>query len=485
MSLYDLIVRNGTLVTADGVTPGDIAIADQQIAAIAPALEGTSAAEIDATGLHIFPGVIDAHVHFNEPGRTEWEGFASGTRALAAGGTTAFFDMPLNAHPPTLDSASFDLKLAAAQSAALVDFGLWGGLTPQNLDRLDELAERGVIGFKAFMSNSGIDDFQAADDSTLYDGMARAARLGRIVAVHAENDQITGVLARRALAEGRTGARDYLQSRPAVAELEAISRALLFAGETGCKLHIVHVSTGRGVSRVVEARARGVDVSCETCPHYLVLTEDDLEHLGAVAKCAPPLRPPDEQAQLWQHLLGGTLPMVASDHSPSPPSMKGIPDADRATGRRGDGAITSAGVTPSPTRPLAHSPGEGLSFFEIWGGISSCQLTLQLLLTDGYVRRGLPLETIAAVTSEFVARRFDLGPRKGRLAVGADADLALVDLSHGATLHPGDLLYRHRISPYVGRTLRGRVIRTLVRGTTVYQDGRIVSPPLGRLLTPA
>ena len=413
MALYDLIIRNGALVTAEGITAADIAIADQQIAAIGPALDGTSQAEIDATGLHIFPGLIDAHVHFNEPGRAEWEGFASGTHALAAGGATSFFDMPLNAHPPTLDAASFDQKLAAAQAAALVDFGLWGGLTPQNLDQLDELAERGVIGFKAFMSNSGIDDFQAADDQTLYEGMARAARLGRIVAVHAENDQITGLLARRAVAEGRVSARDYLQSRPVVAELEAISRAILFAGETGCKLHIVHVSSGRGVGQVAEARARGVDVSCETCPHYLVLSEDDLAVLGAVAKCAPPLRPLSEQDQLWQHLLAGRLPMVASDHSPSPPEMKGI-SKTKGKGARatGDGHIS---VDPSKltTRQLANS----IYFFQAWGGISGCQSTLQLLLTEGYFQRKLPLETIASVTSAFVARRFGL-PQKGRLARG-------------------------------------------------------------------
>src|SRR6476646_5967262 len=223
-SHYDLIVRGGALVTPEGVARADLAVADGRIAALGPELEGSSAETIDAAGLHVFPGVIDAHLHFNEPGRTEWEGFASGTRALAAGGATTFFDMPLNAHPPTLDAASFDQKLAAAQAAALVDFGLWGGLTPQNLGQLDDLAERGVIGFKAFMSNSGIDDFQAADDQTLYDGMAHAARLGLIVAVHAENDQITGLLARRAVAEGRVSARDYLDSRPVVDELEAISR---------------------------------------------------------------------------------------------------------------------------------------------------------------------------------------------------------------------------------------------------------------------
>jgi allantoinase len=449
MSLYDLIIRSGTVVTSDGTSQADLAIADERIVAITPAIEGPSKAEIDASGLHIFPGLIDAHVHFNEPGRAEWEGFDTGTQALAAGGATAFFDMPLNAHPPTLDAASFDLKLAAARASSLVDFALWGGLTPRNLGQLDELAGRGVIGFKAFMSNSGIDDFAAADDLTLYEGMARAARLGRIVAVHAENDQITSLLARRAMAEGRVGWHDFLRSRPVVAELEAIERAILFASETGCALHIVHVSTGRGVSLVASARQRGVDVSCETCPHYLSLTEEDLEALGALAKCAPPLRPRDEQAALWQQLLDGSLPMVASDHSPAPASMK-----------------------------------TGDNFFEIWGGISGCQSTLQLLLTDGYARRKLPLETIATVTSEFAAQRFGLAPQKGYLEVGADADLALVDLRHSFSLDPGDLRYRHRHSPYVGRTLCGRIVRTIVRGTTVFLNGQIVAAPIGRLIVP-
>ena len=450
MTTYDLIIRNGALVAPEGLRAADIGIVGEQIATIEPELAGAAATTIDARGLHVFPGLIDAHVHFNEPGRTDWEGWASGSAALAAGGGTLAFEMPLNAHPPTLDGPSFDAKLAAAQAASRVDFALWGGLTPDSLAHLDELAERGVIGFKAFMSQSGTDDFRAADDMTLFDGMAAAARLRRIVAVHAENDQLTGLMARRAVAAGQVAARDYLRSRPVVAELDAIQRAILLAEETGCALHIVHISSGRGVQLVAEARARGIDVSCETCPHYLVLTEDDVEALGAVAKCAPPLRPAHDQAALWQHLLGGTLPMVTSDHSPAPPSMK-----------------------------------TGDDFFKIWGGISGCQHTLQLLLTEGHARRGLPLTTIASVASEFVARRFGLAPRKGRLVVGADADLALVDLGVNAEVRAEDLHYRHRQSPYVGRTLRGRVMRTLLRGATIYHDGAFVGAPRGRLVRPS
>ncbi|HMP42408.1 MAG TPA: allantoinase AllB, partial [Roseiflexaceae bacterium] len=356
MSRYDTIIRHCILVTPTGEQPADLALSDGRIVLIAPEIEGSARETIDAAGLHVFAGAIDAHIHLNEPGRTEWEGFASGTRALAAGGVTTCFDMPLNAHPPTLDAESFAAKRAAGEAVALADFALWGGLTPTNLDQLPELAHAGVIGFKAFMSRSGTADFVAADDLTLYNGMRTAAALGLPVAVHAENDHLTAALAQQAQAAGRTTMRDYLHSRPVIAELEAIGRAIAFARDTGCRLHIVHVSTGRGVALVAEARATGVDVSCETCPHYLVLTEDDAERLGAVAKCAPPLRAAAEQHALWQALADGRLPMVASDHSPAPPELKQAAD-----------------------------------FFRIWGGISGCQLLLLLLLSEGYHRRKLPL----------------------------------------------------------------------------------------------
>lgn len=443
---YDLIVRGGTLV-GEG-DPTDLAVAGGTISAIEPDLEGTAGEEIDARGLHVFPGAIDAHVHFNEPGRTDWEGFATGTRALAASGATAYIEMPLNAYPPTNDPESFDLKLAAAEASSLVDFALWGGLVPDNLDRLEELAECGVAGFKAFMSTTGTLDFRPADDLTLYEGMRRAAGLGLPVLVHAENKEITDTLYIRAVSTLSTTMRDYLDSRPVVAELEAINRAILFAEETGCSLHVVHVSTGRGVALVAAARARGVDVTCETCAHYLTLTDEDAEALGAVAKCAPPLRPREDLEDLWEQISAGNAAFVTSDHSPCPPEVKA-----------------------------------GKDLFRAWGGIMGCQSTLNVMLDEGHHKRGLPLAQVAALTSGNVAERFGF-PQKGRLEVGADADLALVDHGASFTLREEDLLYRHKTSPFVGRMFRGSVVRTLVRGKTVFREGKVVWEPVGRFIKP-
>jgi allantoinase len=446
---YDLLLRNGTVVSPRSLTRADVAVADGHIVAVEPELEGDGGEEIDATGLHIFPGLFDAHVHFHEPGRAYLEGFTTGTRALAAGGVTSYFDMPINAAPPPTDGKSFHLKLEAASKSSLVDFALWGGLIPGNLDHLEELAALGAIGFKAFMSNPGTDDFSCVDDLTLYEGMARAAQLNKIVAVHAENNYITDELARRAIAQGRTGIRDYLSSRPAIAEIMAIQQAILLAEETGCSLHIVHVSTGKGVSLIAEARARNIDVSCETCPHYLVFTGEDVERLGTVAKCAPPIRDQSEQDQLWAHLLAGDIPMVASDHAPAPFEMKDKPN-----------------------------------IFDAWNGISGCQSTFQLLLTEGYTRRDLPLTTIASLLSNYVARRFRL-PQKGRIEVGADADMVLVDMQNTIRLEKEDLFYRHQHSPYVGMSLNGTIRRTLLRGKTVFVDGEFSPQPLGQFLVPS
>ena len=447
---FDLLIRGGTLVTDEGERAADVGINRERVETISPALSNLGKQTLDATGLHIFPGLIDSHVHFNEPGRADWEGIATGSRALAAGGGTLFFDMPLNAHPPVLDASSFEQKLAAAKAASLVDFGFWGGLVPGNLEQLEQLNECGVIGFKAFMSNSGIDDFPRADDRTLRDGMKRIARFGGLVGVHAESERITSELAQAALANGRSSIRDYLDSRPIHAELDAITRAIDMAGETGCRLHIVHVSCGAGVALVASAQKLGVDVTCETCPHYLALTEEDMMRIGPLAKCAPPLRARSAQDSLWQYFLTDQITTIGSDHSPSPPGMK----------------------TDS-------------NFFKVWGGISGAQHTLPLLLTEGHRNRRADLAQIARLTSFNVAKRFRLPANKGRIEPGCDADLALVALDGAEPVQPEKLFYKHRQSPYAGRTLTGRVVQTILRGQTVFKNGKIVAEPMGRFVRPS
>jgi allantoinase len=446
VSAHDLIVRGARLGWLPGAPVGDVAVADGVFAEVGPEISGDADVTVDGDGLHALPGGVDPHVHLNEPGRTEWEGIATGTAALAVGGVTCAIDMPLNSSPPVLDGASFDAKAAAVGGVARVDLALWGGLVPGDVDRLDELAARGVVGFKAFMSYGGLDDFPPVDDLTLYEGMARAASLGLPVAVHAESDAITAGLAARARAAGRVGVRDYLASRPIVAETEAISRALHLAAETGCAVHVVHVSTGRGVALVTEARARGVDATCEVCPHHLVLDGEDAERLGAIAKCAPPLRPRAECDALWAALAAGDVAMVSSDHSPSPPSLK-----------------------------------EGTDFFAIWGGIAGAQSSLELLVSEGVHRGRLALQGLGEQFAAAAARRFAL-PGKGVVAPGADADLVLLDLDSVRVLQASELRSRHPISPYVGREIRGRVVRTILRGRTVALNGEVVGAARGRLL---
>lgn len=446
--MVELIVRGAKLVTPTGVLEAQLAVQGGRVAAIEREIAEASQQEIDAQGLYLFPGLIDMHVHFNEPGRTEWEGMATGSTALAAGGGTLYADMPLNSHPPLLTAEAFHTKKAAAEAASRTDFALWGGLTPDNLAHLPELADCGVIGFKAFMSNSGIAEFQAADDLTLLEGMQRAAELGLPVAVHAESDALTSQLSANIRRQGGRSVSDYLASRPVVAELEAISRAILFAEETGCALHIVHVSTARGVALVSDAKARGVKVSCETCPHYLHFTGTDMERLGAALKCAPPLRSENQRAALWQALLRGEIDLIASDHSPAPSELKQDDD-----------------------------------FFQVWGGINGVQASLHVLLAGAF-EHGLPLAKIASLTATSPAACFGLA-RKGRLEPGFDADFTLVDLNAQTSFTKSNWHARHKLSPYLGQALPGTIQHTFLRGQEIFRDGTAVGPAQGRLVKPA
>jgi allantoinase len=443
--MHDLVIRHGTIA---GAGAADIALEHGQIAAIGPQLPAARE-EIDAQGLTILPGLIDVHLHFNEPGRTAWEGSATGSRALAAGGGTLYFDMPLNSSPCTVSVAAFEEKRAALCASSVTDFGIWGGIIPGNRADLEPLAEAGVIGFKAFLCNSGLPEFPRADDLTLYEGMQVAARHGLPVAVHAESEEITGGLTGRIRAAGGRDVRAYLESRPVIAEVEAIQRAALLARETGAWLHIVHVSSGRGVAAALDARAKGANLTIETCPHYLFFTEDDMERIGAAAKCAPPLRPAEDRDALWRSVLAGDVDMIASDHSPSSPDLKRDPD-----------------------------------FFRVWGGIAGVQSTLAVLLEAGWRERALPLPQIVRMTAETPASRFRIAG-KGKIAPGYDADLALVDLVDEFTLAPEHLHQRHPFSPYSGSQFRGRVERTLRRGQTIFHQGRITADGGGKWVRPS
>jgi len=447
---YELVIKNGKVVLPGEVQMLDIGVIDGKIAAIGEGLPAAPHTKvIDAEGQYVLPGMIDMHVHFNEPAFGHWEGFRSGSAALAAGGCTTYADMPLNGNPPTVNLAALRLKAEAARGNSAVDYVLWGGLVPGNLEDLEELAAAGVIGFKAFLSNPGGEGegrFREADDDTLYQGMRKIAALGGILALHAESEGITAALAADALRNGRSGAGDFAASRPAEAELEAVARALLYSERTGCRLHFVHISTAAAIGLIYAAKQRGQDVSAETCPHYLILNEKHMEDLGPVAKCAPPLRSEEEREKLWEALAQGKIDLVASDHSPCPAELKLAP---------------------------------GLSFFEAWGGISGAQSSLELMFHEGVNMRGLPVTLISGLLAELPARRFGLNSRKGSIAVGLDADLVLLNPDSPYVLDAEQLQYRHKHSPYAGMTLSCRVTATISRGAVVYTAADGVIPGAG------
>ena len=378
----------------------------------------------------ILPSWIDAHVHFNEPGREDWEGLESGSRALAAGGGTVFFDMPLNSSPPVTTRERLEQKRRIAEAKSCIDFALWGGLIPGSIPHLADMADGGAIGFKAFMCHSGLDEFPAADAATLREGMMIAADLDLPVAVHAEIPTTVPVSGNDMAA--------WISSRPIRFELDAIRLALDIAHDTGCALHIVHVTCPEGIDLVTEAKSAGIDVTVETCPHYLLLTDGDAIAIGASAKCAPPLRTAPTVEGLWQRLLGGAIDTLGSDHSPSPPELK-----------------------------------SGEDLFAIWGGIAGIQHGLPLLFSRS-------LDFLPQISSR-PASRFRL-ERKGFLAPGYDADFIVLE-KNAAPISSDDLLTRHKISPYLGLVPTQRIAATYLRGemVTPRTRGRFLAPkPEGR-----
>lgn len=441
MTQADLILRNASLPESPD-SPRDVVVRDGRILMITANHAGTAVREIDATGCIVAPGFIDAHVHLNEPGRADWEGFQTGTHALVAGGTTTFFDMPLNSSPPVLNAVELERKRTVARAKSRIDFALWGGLVPGNADQIPGMAKHGAIGIKAFLCDSGLSDFPETDTETLREAAKICAQVGIVLALHAESPAELRRVAEALGSAGGTSWRDYAATRPESVEVAAVQSALEVAAETGCRLHIVHVSAPAAVDLIHEARGRGVDATCETCPHYLLLDESAMETRGALAKCAPPLRPPATRERLWQLLAQGRIHTIGSDHSPAPPDAK-----------------------------------TGSDFFKIWGGISGCQHSMTLFW-QAALERGFGVSHLAELTSTATARRFGI-PNKGRIAVGADADIVLLRPTEPRPIRESDLFTRHRISPYIGRLATLEVHTVLLRGRVAFQSGTDSGPTAG------
>jgi allantoinase len=446
----DLYLKNAQVVTEQEVFHGGVAIQGEKIAILVRGDQDVEAAQvIDLQGKVLLPGVVDGHVHFNEPGREHWEGYKNGTMAAAAGGVTSVLEMPLNSTPPTTNRAMLKLKRQVVANKAVIDYGNWGGLVDNNLDDLEEMNADGVIGFKAFASASGV-DFERLNDDLIYAGLNKMRELGNLIGLHAENEWVCAYLSRQLKAAGRTDRAAWYESRPPFAELETVQRATYWAKVTGGNLHVVHVSIPEGFRAIASARQAGLHVTAETCPHYLYFDHQDFERIGPAAKCAPPIRSRENVEALWKCVLDGLVDTIGSDHSPCSwdEKEKGMQDIWKA-----------------------------------WGGISGVQLILPVLLSEGINKRGLALPALARMLSYNPARLFGLYPQKGTIQPGTDADLVVADLDKEWSLTAEQLFSKNKFSAYVGSTFKGRVERTLVRGKTVYQDGQIVAEPgYGKLL---
>jgi len=412
---------------------------------VVPTVEAPSGSDaepdvLDVGDRVVLPGLVDTHVHINEPGRAEWEGFATAGRAAAAGGVTTLIDMPLNSEPVTASAEALALKRRCADGVSVVDYGFWAGLIPAVRNRLEEVVEAGALGFKAFLVDSGLPEFPPVDRETLEWAMPAIARLGVPLLVHAE---LPGpIAAARAEIDDALAAkpdacrvyRTWERSRPPAAECDAIDLVAELARATGCRVHIVHVSSAGAVKRVAAAKAAGTRLTAETCPHYLTFTAGDVAEGATEFKCAPPIRGAEDRDALWRALEAGVLDLVATDHSPCPPGLKA-----RDTG----------------------------DFFEAWGGVSSLGLALSAVWT-GASGRGVGLDRVARWLAAAPAHLAGVGDRKGEIAPGRDADLVVFDPDAEVEVTGASLRYRHPLTPYVGRSLRGRVTDTFLGGRRIF-----------------
>jgi allantoinase len=447
----DWALRGNCVITPEGPRRAAVLVRGETIAAVvAPEQVPAGCPVEDVDDRIVLPGLIDTHVHINEPGRTEWEGFASATRAAAAGGVTTLVDMPLNSLPVTTTPDALRQKQAAATGQLWVDCGFYGGVVPGNACQIEPLLAAGVLGLKAFLCPSGIDEFPNASPQDLAAALPLLSRAGVPLLVHAELVCPLGPEVEARLAAKPRCYAAYLESRPEQWEIAAVRLLIDLAREHAGHVHIVHLSAAEALPLIAQARAAGVPLTVETCPHYLTFAAEEIPDGDPRYKCAPPIRGRDNRERLWEGLTAGLIDTIGSDHSPCPPGLKHLETGDL---RRA------------------------------WGGIASLQLTLPVLCQGVWNRPGVSLLDVVQWTAQRPAQLVGLAGRKGALAPGCDADLVVLDVEAEFTVTGEMLQHRHKPAPYEGCRLRGRVEKTFLRGRKVYDTGRFAEAPSGRVLT--